>query len=214
MVANENFDPKLTKAESLEICDPNSETVQSDAILEAKIITRQDTVQEDVDFIGMSGTANRNESETGTDNKDTSKDAIIAEDTSLTESKPDKGIKIVDSGPSEAPATNNQTTPPSPKKKSNPRAPRKDKLLSNYDIIDRTEAKKIEEETNSFSFGNLVGRFKRAFGHIEHPPYRRQSDSSQSSSSHQNTIVNLSIEETKSGEQMQVAFPFPYCLCI
>lgn len=215
----EQSDPVFTKTDSLEICNPSTENVQGDVILEAKIITRQDTIQESTVESKNDGlvlatpdeikpeidVANEDTSKDIIINEESSKDVVIEENTVITEPAPDKEIKIeeISLPVNKIPATEIKTEqPPSPKKKS----PRKDRLLSNYDIIDRTEAKKIEQETNVFSLGNLVGRFKRAFGHVEHPPYRRQStDSNQSSSSHLNSVVNLSIEQTKSGEPMQVS---------
>ena len=210
MIATEEKSGRvLTKADSLEICDPNTKNVHNDVILEAKIMIRQDTIQEttvesqDDGLVLAVPTPDENEPETDIVNTDTKTDIVIAEDVVLTETTPDKEIKIEKITPEIK-----TVTPHSPKKK---KSPKKDRLLSNYDIIDRTEAKKIEQETNAFSLGHLVGRFKRAFGHVEHPPYRRQStDSNQSSSPHLNSVVNLSIEQTKSGEAMQVKSHFVF----
>lgn len=189
-----------TENENLEVCNPTSETIQSDVISEAKIIIRQDTIKQELDQspeveVSMKSTV-----------------AEVPKEESSHSSVTEKVVKKVEIS-DQSLVIDKKKLSTEKKKKS-----RKDvgvKLLSNYDIIDRTEVKKIEQETDSFSFVNLVGRFKRAFGHIEHPPYRRHSlndsthlSSSSSSTSHQNAIVNLSIEQTKNGEAMQVLLSF------
>lgn len=78
-----------------------------------------------------------------------------------------------------------------------------EQLLSNYDIIDRTEAKNIQPIPEPFSFVRIFNKLRRTLaiplqedavdGDSENHPFVQSTG-----------IVNVSFQETQEGEQMQV----------
>ncbi|XP_066911745.1 uncharacterized protein [Clytia hemisphaerica] len=287
----------LEKGTILEVCDSDVSQMESDAVLEAKILTRMDTVDENAPEMsstveGVSETnisvvraslvdkdpvistptpetselnpvQNINEDSTPTEatiietniiqnaeddvkvtsetpNIDNNADQSsienpsprskvnfnltpsisVSRDEDEEEMLPSIGQNMAITTPETQTSSNGNTTeiqsedspklaPPSPKKKSPGKKrlhSKNEDILNNYDIIDRTEAKKLQKESNAFSFANVFGRFKKAFGVIEeHPPPRQHlTDSGRHRQFQSSTVVNLSVEQTKSGEAMQV----------
>jgi len=197
-----------------------------DEISEAKIMRRMDTLQDDnVDVesqaigqenlkVEIGSSSENNNLVENVPAKDLTPEVgtSIETDNSTNEVLPINGadIQIKVDMVTDAEPTQQKTKPSSPKKRSNSNKRRANKqqqeeVLSNYDIIDRTEAKKLQAQQNVLSFANVFGRFKKAFSSPEAPKRLLVDDDSHPFV--QSSVVNLSIAQTENGEQMQVSLP-------
>ena len=210
---DESDEHTAEEREEQEFCLETSAALMEkpDTISEAKIMRRMDTLQDTDD----NGENTKVETSSSTENNNKVEGESLKDVTPEVETTVESDKKVLPTNSADIAIKVNlvndvessqQKKPSSPKKRleSNRRRANKqhqEEVLNNYDIIDRTEAKKLQAD-GTFSFANVFGRFKKAFTSQE-PPKRLLEDND----SHpfmQSSVVNLSIEQTKSGEQMQV----------